>query len=250
MELSLTTPKKVCFFDSGIGGLTLLHECAKKLPNVRLYYFADNYNVPYGNLPLSGLKSKVDVIFSRISEINPTAAVIACNTVTAHCAEELRAKYSFPIIGIQPAVKEAVKAGGKCVVFATPATAASASLKKLVSAYGNGLTEVVACPEFAAFVEKNIFNLDGEKVMKLLPEVEADTVVLGCTHYIFVKSAVERKYNCPVFTGVEGTVNRILSILGASESVTLTPTFKNVTFVGGDKDKNERVFYEVLCGLK
>ena len=141
-------------------------------------------NVPYGNLPQDELKKKVERIFSGISALKPAAAVVACNTVTARCIKSLRADYSFPIVGIQPAVKEAVKTGGKCIVFATPATATSSSLKKLIDAYGNAQTEVVACPKFAAFVERNIFNLDEEELINLLPDVTADAVVLGCTHYI------------------------------------------------------------------
>lgn len=249
MELSSDSPQKVCFFDSGIGGLTLLYECAKRLPQTKLYYFADNKNVPYGDLPQDELKKKVERIFSGISALKPAAAVVACNTVTARCIKSLRADYSFPIVGIQPAVKEAVKTGGKCVVFATPATATSSSLKKLIDAYGNAQTEVVACPKFAAFVERNIFNLDEEELINLLPDVTADAVVLGCTHYIYVKKTVEKKYSCPVFTGLEGTANRLMRILGATEGGLQPPNIQNVTFVGGDEEKNRRVFFEVLCGL-
>ena len=225
----------------------MLYESALRLPEAELYYFADNFNVPYGNLPDDELEKAVDEIFSEIAKVNPTVAVIACNTVTARCAERLRGKYGFPIVGIQPAVKEAVRAGGKCVVFATPATAKSASLNKLINEYGNDLTQVVACPKFAQFVEQNIFNLNEEELMKLLPDLKADTVVLGCTHYIFVKETVQKKYGCPVFTGVDGTVRRILKLLGVENKQQIVPLSPKITFVGGDEQKNKRVFYDVLC---
>lgn len=247
MCLSDFKSQKVCFFDSGIGGLNLLYEASLKLPYAEIFYFADNYRVPYGSLSDGELKSAVDEIFSKIAKINPDAAVIACNTVTARCAAYLRGKYSFPIIGIQPAVKEAAKHGKNCVVFATPSTAESESLKALIRTYGNGSTEVIACPEFAQFVEQNIFGLNEEKLMNLLPDVKADAVVLGCTHYIFVKEAVEKKYGCPAFTGVEGTVKRLLKILSYSGDGNSAPQVPEITFVGGDEEKNKRVFYDVLC---
>ena len=250
MDLSEFSPQKACFFDSGIGGLNLLYETALKLPETELYYFADNFKVPYGNLSDEELEKAVDEIFADIAKINPDIAVVACNTVTAKCVERLRRKYDFPIVGIQPAVKEAVRTGGKCVVFATPATAQSASLKKLIDEHGNNSTQVVACPQFAQFIEQNIFNLNEEELIRLLPDLKADSVVLGCTHYIFVKDVVQKKYGCPVFTGVDGTVRRILQLLGATESVqVLLQNFK-IKFIGGDEEKNKRVFYEVLCGSK
>jgi len=250
MDLSEFSTQKVCIFDSGIGGLNLLYEAAKRLPETRFYYFADNFKVPYGNLSREELVKSVDGIFTEIAKINPSAAVIACNTVTAQCAEYLRGKFPFPIVGIQPAVKEAANIGGKCVVFATPATAKSASLNKLIAAYGNGTTEVVACPKFAAFVEQNIFDLKEEKLLNLLPDLRADSVVLGCTHYIFVKETVAKKYGCPVFTGCEGTVKRLLTLLGAKEVCDVAPQSRKIAFIGGDEEKNERVFYEVLCRSK
>ena len=249
MDLSEFTPPKVCFFDSGIGGLNLLHEASLKLPHANLFYFADNFRVPYGSLSDEELIDAVDGIFSEIANVNPDAAVIACNTVTARCAAHLRSKYFFPIIGIQPAVKEAVRYGTNCVVFATPSTAESDSLKALIRSCGNGSTEVVACPEFAQLIEQNIFDLNEEKLLDLLPDVKPDAVILGCTHYIFVKKAIERKYGCPAFTGVEGTVKRLLQILGEDFSENSPLQIPEITFIGGDSEKNRRVFYDVLCAL-
>ena len=250
MDLFEFSHRKICFFDSGIGGLNLLYETARKLPQAELYYFADNFNVPYGNLSDEDLEKSVDKIFSEIAKINPDIAVIACNTVTAKCAVRLRRKYSFPIVGIQPAVKEAVRLGGKCAVFATPVTVQSESLKRLICEHGNDLTQVVECPRLAQFVEKNIFSLNENELIKLLPDIKADTVVLGCTHYIFIKDVVQKRYACPVFTGVDGTVRRILKLLGEGERQQLLCSIPPIKFIGGDENKNKRVFYEVLCGLK
>ena len=91
----------------------MLGECIKRIPNKQFVYFADNFNVPYGNYSEEKILILANKIFSEIQQYNPIAAVIACNTVTAVCIEYLRNKYSFPIIGIQPAIKPAARAPRK-----------------------------------------------------------------------------------------------------------------------------------------
>ncbi|MDE5729428.1 MAG: aspartate/glutamate racemase family protein [Clostridia bacterium] len=244
MQFAKNPAAKVCFFDSGIGGLNLFYNCSQKLRGADLYYYADNFNVPYGNLSASEITAKADKIFFEISKQNPSAAVVACNTVTATCAGYLRAKYDFPIIGIQPAVKPAA-AAGSCTVLATAATANSAALKELVVRFGNGRTEVIGCPQLAAYIENNIFNIEESKVAAILPqEVKTDGVVLGCTHYAFIKEIIAKKYGCPVYDGIDGTAARLCRILGISDhppAKTLPPPAK-VTFTGGDEAKNAEIF--------
>ena len=245
-NLSGNVPK-ICFFDSGIGGLNLLYESVRKIANAQFYYFADNFNVPYGGLSQKEIIEKTDSIFFEINRLNPAAAVIACNTVTAQCAGYLRAKYSFPIIGIQPAVKPAA-ANGRCVVLATPVTAQSDAVKELVERFGNGRTQIVACPDLAAYVEGNIFDLKNSELAAHLPKMDTDGVVLGCTHYIFIKEYIEKFYGCPVYDGVEGTVNRLCSVLGNfahiddTQGKFIPKNDQSVVFVGGDTVKNGQVF--------
>lgn len=246
-DLSTSNALKVCFFDSGIGGLTLLYECARKLPaDTKIYYFADNFNVPYGSLSDEELNAKTDAIFKEIASLDPTAVVIACNTVTAKCAERLRCKYSFPIVGIQPAVKQAVKGGNSCAVLCTPATAESESLKTLVENYGKGRCQVVACPCLARYIEENIFNLDENELFSLLPDISADAVVLGCTHYAFAQKIIEKRYHKPIFNGYEGTANRLLSVLGKNCKDNSSFEAPQIAFCGGDEEKNKNVFYGTL----
>lgn len=233
---------KICFFDSGIGGLTLLYECVRKLPYAEYVYFADNYNVPYGSLTEDKLLNKADGIFRQISLLNPSAAVIACNTVTARCAGYLREKYPFPIVGIQPAVKPAA-AAGSCAVLATPSTAESGTIKELVARYGEGRTEVFPCPKLAEYIENNIFNIDGEKVKELLPEITADSIVLGCTHYSFVKNLIGRIYLRPVFDGNLGTAEHLRTLLGNFDY--RPENLSKIWFCGGDEAKNSKVFNNI-----
>ena len=233
-------PKKlVCFFDSGIGGLNLLYECTKRRSDCNYAYFADNYNMPYGDLSHEKILSLVDGKFEYMKLLNPAVAVVACNTVTAECIRFLRQKYSFPIIGIQPAVKPAAKKYKDCVVLATPATANSVAVKNLVEEYGGGHTRVIACPDLAAYIENNIFNLERKEVERFLPEIKCDSIVLGCTHYIYVSDVISAFYNCPVFDGIDGTANRFEKILGVADNATER---NEITFFGGDYLKNSRVF--------
>ncbi len=238
----------VCFFDSGTGGLNLTYECRKRLPDMKFIYFADNYNVPYGSMPDTKILNAVEKVFLKIQEYEPSAAVIACNTVTAKCATYLRKKFSFPIIGIQPAVKPAAQCGARCVVLATPVTAASAEVNDLVQNYGNNRTQVVACPDLAAYIERNIFCLDDSRIIELLPKIKADSIVLGCTHYIFIEEQVKNYYNCPVFDGISGTAARLCSVLGKTDhqNDNHCDFLNNIAFIGGDEVKNRRVF-ELLC---
>lgn len=254
MEFSSEKNLTVCFFDSGIGGLNLLCECALRLENANFKYFADNYNVPYGNLSTQEITEKADAVFSEIEKTSPAAAVIACNTVTARCAAYLRKKYPFPIVGVQPAVKPAAENGGNCVVLATQATASSDSLRELIQNYGNGVTEVVPCFELATYIEKNIFSLDERKVYLMLPQIKAENVVLGCTHYTFVKDFIKRRYSCNVFDGIAGTATRLCNILGNFDhrvhfcaanghiEPDLEEILSKVEFIGGDEYKNRDVF--------
>ena len=218
----------------------MLYESVRKLPQVDFVYFADNFCVPYGSLPKETLINKVDGFFKQINDLNPAAAVIACNTVTAQCADFLRAKYSFPIIGIQPAVKPAALSGGKSAVLLTPATAASEPVRALVERYGNGETEVLPCADLAAYIENNIFNLNKKEVFRRLPATKAENIVLGCTHYFYIKDIIKEYYGCRIFDGNEGTLRQICKILGNFDH-----HFKKgskIAFSGGDAAKNAEVF--------
>ena len=237
----------VCVFDSGIGGLWLLYECVKKLPKVDFIYFSDNENVPYGSLAQDKLIELTDSIFSEISKFDPAAAVVACNTVTARCIDHLRAEYAFEIVGIQPAVKPATAVGNKCLVLATPSTAESKSLHTLIEKFGKGKVDTVACPDLAQYIENNYENIDEEYVKNRLPQVECDSVVLGCTHYIYIKEIVKSFYNCPVFDGIEGTADNLAGKLGKNDHS--EPRAQKIVFKGGNADKNQEIFRGMISKL-
>ena len=244
----------VVVFDSGIGGLNLLYECARRVPSAHYLYLSDNKNVPYGNRSPEEILSLTLAALSNIKVACPSALVVACNTVTAHCIDELRRIFPFPVIGIQPAVKQAA-AGGKCLVLATEATVKSSSFLSLVARYGNENTRVVPCRNLAEYVERNVTKLPPVLPEGLLPNEKADAIVLGCTHYTFVKEQIKNFYNCPVFDGIAGTADHFKQIVGTADHfLTLSGICDHfyefhpkISFIGDNSTQNRRI-YKYLFG--
>lgn len=240
METSKPTSRPVCFFDSGIGGLTLFAQCVKKNPQFDYVYFADNANVPYGNRAPQEIYALAHAVFERISAIKPLAAVVACNTVTAVCAEQFRREYPFQIVGIQPALKPAAARGGKCLVLATGGTLKSQSFQRLFARYGNEHTTVCECPSLADYIERHIGEYPDIDVRNMLPRVACDSVVLGCTHYTFAEDCIKKFYGCEVYDGILGTADHLGEILGIADHCPKCPP--NVAFFGGDTAKNASIY--------
>lgn len=207
----------IAFFDSGIGGLTLLKECTKRTENESFLYFGDNRNAPYGNRSHSQILHLAEQAFEYLARFPLKAAVIACNTVTAECAEVLRRKYSFPIIGVEPALKPAAEICNKALVLATRATLSSRKFAVLAEKLAGDCDFTFFCPSaLAGAIEKNIFNLTRLDLKEHLPEGDFDGVVLGCTHYIFLREEISGRLNCPAFDGNCGTAARLVKILNES----------------------------------
>ncbi len=251
----------IAFFDSGIGGLTVLDTCKKYLPNEIFYYYGDNRRAPYGNLPMDTISAYVEEAFDVFSKLRVKAAVLACNTATAVCVEDLRKKYPFPIIGAEPSVLPAASGGGEVLVLSTCATKNSARFARLtekaLARYPSVSITSVACPTLAEEIEKNI-RKKGYSYAHLLPPANPTSVVLGCTHYVYVKTQIEAFYRCPVYDGNEGIAKRLRWAL--STSAKSTDTEKNrerkplVTtarppqffYLGSGKYQNKRIFEQMF----
>lgn len=258
---TLTKPRRraAVVFDSGIGGLNLLNACASRVPDLDYFFISDNKNVPYGNRSGEEILSLVLSALEGIEELNPAALVVACNTVTALCIATLRQRFAFPVVGIQPAVKPAAKAGGRCLVLATEATLKSSAFSHLVTDTvpqdKQPQMTVKACAGLADYVERNIFSLPETLPEGLLPNVETDSVVLGCTHYTYIKKQIEKFYNCAVFDGTEGTASHFAEIVGTGDhfcpyagiSDHFCSSKPKITFLRGDNAKN-KLIYEKMFG--
>ncbi len=206
--------KPIAVFDSGLGGISVLRELVRLMPNEKFLYFGDSRNAPYGSRPLQEIRALTMAHADRLLQ-ESKALVIACNTATSVAAQELRQRYPDRIIvGIEPALKPAIErfASGNIVVLATETTLRErkfAELMEQVSA-----TSCIAkcpCPEFVEFVERG--ELSGEAVeaaiaRRLQPYLHTmDAIVLGCTHFPFLKDAIGRVVGAKpmIFDGAAGT---------------------------------------------
>lgn len=245
-------------FDSGVGGLTTLAECGKLLPSVTYYYWGDNARAPYGSLPPAEIADHVREALLAFEALGVSAAVLACNTATAVCAEEMRREFPFPIVGIEPAVSLAAKKCASALILCTPRTAESPRLASLIARNPSCRFTVAALPRLAAAVE--IYLAGGEKpdLSAHLPRERREGVVLGCTHYCFLRSEIARFYGCEVFDGGEGTARRLVEKLKVGTSFHFQPQSntdenlrnfeeKSVIFLGSGAKLNRRIFITNKC---
>ena len=204
------------FFDSGVGGLSVLHACRDVVRGLPVYYYGDNLHAPYGNRPIYETRAYVRKAFDFFEKMDARAVVVACNTVTALFIEELRRAYAFPIIGVEPAVLPAVAQGDRVLVLATVATAGSERLQSLVvrAKAKNPSAEITiyGSRDLAAVVE-NGFRCAKIYLSCYLPRGNYDCVVLGCTHYTFLKEKIAEYYGARVFDGNIAVAKRLESVL-------------------------------------
>jgi len=185
-------------FDSGVGGLSVLREIRRVLPAENLLYVADSDFAPYGDQPGHVIQQRAEAIVAFFVHTGVKAVVVACNTATAVAVQALRARFAFPIIAIEPAVKPAaaLTKSGVIGILATSQTLASKRYLRLVGEYGKGVAIIAQpCPGLVEQVEKA--DLDGPETQALvdryvspLLERKADTLVLGCTHFPFLHAVI------------------------------------------------------------
>ncbi|MBE9050474.1 glutamate racemase [Nostocales cyanobacterium LEGE 11386] len=177
-------------FDSGVGGLTVLRQLYRHLPNESIIYFGDTARLPYGIRSQAEILQYVREILKWMQQQRVKMVVMACNTSSALALEIVRGEFSMPILGvILPGAKAAVQQGKRIGVIATPATAKS-------NAYRHAILEIdpnvqvwqVSCPEFVPLIEQNRIHDPyttevARSYLEPLLQQEIDTLVYGCTHY-------------------------------------------------------------------
>lgn len=207
-------------FDSGVGGISVLHALAQELPSESFVFYGDSANAPYGEKTPNEVLELSRGITERLLRMGCKAIVIACNTATSAAAEQLRAQYSsIPIVGIEPALKPAALSErchhGRVLVMATPMTVSLDKFQLLKQRWGRE-AEVVAvpCDGLAARIEQG--NLDAPDMYELLESLvgefagNVDAVVLGCTHYPFVRRQIQSVVgDVPFFDGARGTARQL-----------------------------------------
>ena len=224
--MDCTSP--VGFFDSGMGGISVLRGTRALLPGEDCIYYGDSLHAPYGVRSLEEVRALSQAAVEHLLQRGCKAIVIACNTATSAAAALLREQYpAVPIIGTEPAIKPAVEhhPGGRILVMATARTLAEKKFHDLAAQY-EGQAEIVPvpCSGLMEFVERG--ELEGENLERFLLDilspyvkVPVDAVVLGCTHYPFLQKTMRKVLGRrpEILDGAEGVarqLNRRLEELG------------------------------------
>lgn len=216
----------VAVIDSGVGGISVLKELIKLMPNEDYYYFGDNKNAPYGTKTVEEVRRIMDGNVKYLIKKGAKAIVIACNTATAASAKSLREKYpSVPIIGIEPAIKPSAKykEHSNVLVMATPLTLKQEKFHDLMDRFSAEVNIItLPCPGLMELVEEG--KTSGDELMGFLEKlfspykgIRIDSVVLGCTHYPHIKDAIKKALGGEVmiFDGGEGTARETKNRLDA-----------------------------------
>lgn len=219
--------KSIGFFDSGVGGLSVLKEACALMPEENYIYYGDSANAPYGS------KSREEIFELTMRGIgclmagDIKALVIACNTATSAVVDQLRREVDIPVIGMEPAIKPALSAvSGKVLMMATPATISLERYNSLLDRF-HGRERVInlACDRLAEMVEHNVLSRKPELndylagLFEPYKDAGIEAIVLGCTHYVFIKDVIAELFPAQVqlFDGNKGTVNRLKSVLEERE---------------------------------
>lgn len=244
-------------FDSGVGGLSLLRELRRLLPNEDFIYYGDRANAPYGAKTHEEILELSKDIFNELISRGCKAIVVACNTATAVAIEPLRAAFpDLPIIGIEPAVKPARVAGCKRVlVLATPVTVSESRFAALLRANSREGCEFIGvpCHDLAYMIENDATSDEIEayisSVFEPYREKGFDGIVLGCTHYPLVKDEIRRAAgeNVQVFDGSDGTARHTKALLEELSLNSLARKIGTVEFISSDGSDHIERFFNKFC---
>ena len=190
-------------FDSGVGGLTVLHECLVTMPNEDFVYLGDHARLPYGPRPLAEIARFAQEIAGYLGRLDVKLIVVACNAATSAALPDLQSELTVPVVGvITPEAHAAVQStrNQRIGVLATEATVGAGRYPELIHAHDAGVEVVqVACPALVPLIEGD--DPYGAKTVEAvrdyagpLRDAGVDTVVLGCTHYPLIRQILQRVF--------------------------------------------------------
>ena len=246
----ITKTSPIAVFDSGVGGISVLKELTALLPNENFRYFGDSANAPYGTKTTEQVLELTKKHIGRMIAEGAKAAVIACNTATSAAAEVLREMYpDTPIIGIEPALKTAALLGNhpRVLVMATPMTLKLEKFNRLLEKYqDHGDIHLLPCNGLVERIESGaLFGAEMEDFLaELLAEYienPVDSVVLGCTHYPFVRPLIQKLLgeNVKIIDGSLGTAKELKRRLEAAELLNDENAHGSVVFENSKNTKEE-----------
>ncbi len=214
--------------DSGLGGLTIVAEIRKALPQARLAYLCDNAFFPYGTRPDAELLAHFLGVMNRaIDRVQPDLIVTACNTISTICLPQLRAATSIPVVGVVPAVKPAAQQSKRKIIglLATPATVNRPYTDDLIQRYAAGCTVLrIGSAELVDMAEAQLLGeaVDREQLRRILApffdrpaDAQPDVVVLACTHFPLLRAELQAAGPADVAWIDSGTAvaRRVLDVL-------------------------------------
>ena len=216
-NLKLSKELPIGFMDSGLGGLSVLREAVHLMPNEDFIYYGDSANAPYGTKPPEVIRSLTFNVAEKLLERGIKGLAVACNTATSAAVRPLREKYpELPIVGIEPAVKPAAvyNHGGRVIVMATPMTIRQPKFHRLLDKYKD-MAEIVPveCKGLMEYVEHGELhgaelNMYFEEHLRPYLTDDTETIVLGCTHYPFLRPQLREflhNDNIKLIDGSRGT---------------------------------------------
>ena len=243
--------ERIGVFDSGLGGISVLRELVARMPKEDYLYYGDSANAPYGERPEEEIAKLTFASIAKMAEEPLKAIVIACNTATSAAVNGLRKAYpTIPIIGIEPALKPAIlnKENPTVVVMATHATLRQEKFMQLMNEYeGYGTILKLPCPKLVEFVERGelhsiaLTNYIKERFASIQEELgqkKVDSVVLGCTHFPFVREAIAKVVGrkAILFDGAIGTAKQLERKLKAIGKLRLTGDKGNILWQNSTED--------------
>lgn len=244
--------------DSGVGGLSVLRRIRALLPNESLLYAADTAHIPYGDKTPAYVRQRVNSVAGALVELGAKALVVACNTATAAAVESLRERYAMPVIGMEPAVKPAVQSSRSGVVgiLATTGMVESNRMAQLVARFAADREVIIqACSGLVEQVER--MALDTPETARLLRQYlepimarGADTLVLGCTHYPFLRPLIERLAGprLQVIDTGEAIARRLQHLLQEGGLTTAQTGEASVRYFSSAADSGQTALFSSLLG--
>lgn len=239
----------IAVFDSGLGGISVLREMVKLMPDEDFIYLGDSKNAPYGTKSLEAVRQlTIDNIHFLVDRYHCKAAAVACNTATSAAVRILREMHpDFPLVGVEPALKPAALAreNARVLVMATPMTLREEKFRKLEHRFDSeAAIYPLPCPGLMEYVENGI--LSGQELAAYLHEhldpykdKGITGIVLGCTHYPFLREAIRSVVGdqVEIYDGGLGTARELLRRLREAGLCRNDPDHKGeVTFLNSSDD--------------
>ena len=248
MEMS-SAKQPIGFYDSGLGGISVLAEAMKLMPNERFIYYADSANAPYGEKSHEEIKRHAALSAAFLVRHGCKAIVVACNTATSVAINLLRDRLNIPVIGMEPALKPAIEKldAKNILVLATQVTLSEKKFANLLERFEDKASiNTMPCPRLAELIEKN--DPSSPVIRSYIKEIitpeiisRSKVIVLGCTHYILVRDIIEELAPSKIIIdGNYGTVVHLMNSLYKRNQLVTKPCFSNnrVIFYSSSADES------------